>query len=154
MSWANAGWWMLYAFVGIAMQAAFPGLDFLLPGFILLLQERRLFQTLLVGTLFLLAQEGMGSMAFGGTLLWYGFTAIAFHIACGLFQGGSFLFVFLLGGVLSAAHGVIFGMLASLQDIPWEAASLLDECLLQAMLTPCVWWAASSLRKGVTHEAR
>ncbi len=154
MSWANMGWWVVYAFAAIALQAAFPGLDFLFPGFILLLQERRHFQTLIVGTLFLLAQEGMGSMAFGGTLLWYGLTAIAFYASSGLFQGGSLLFVFLLGSALSAVHGIIFGVLASLQGIPWEAASLLDECFFQALLTPCVWWAAFSLRRGVNDEAR
>lgn len=154
MSWANFGWWLVYGFAAIAFQAAFPGLDFLFPGFILLLQERRLFQTLIVGTLFLLAQEGMGSMAFGGTLLWYGLAAIAFYALCGLFQGGSFLFIFLLGSALSAVHGVIFASLTTLQGIPWEAASLLDDCFFQALLTPCLWWVASSLRRGVIHEAR
>lgn len=154
MSWGNTGWWLVYAFSAIALQAAFPGLDLLYPGFLILLQERRLFQTLCVGTLFLLAQEGMGSMAFGGTLLWYGLTAIAFYASCGLFQGSSFLFVLLLGSVLSGVHYVIFGVLANLQDIPWEPSALLDECFLQALLTPCVWWAASSLRRGSNHEDR
>ena len=55
MMWANAGWWLAYAFAAISMQAALPGLDFLLPGFILALQERRLFQTLFIGTTFMMA---------------------------------------------------------------------------------------------------
>lgn len=153
MSGANAGWWLLYAFAGISLQAAVPGQDFLLPGFIIALQERRPFQTLIVGLSFMLAQEGMGSMAFGSSLLWYAVTAIAFHTACSLFQGRSFLFIFLLSCLLSAAHYVIFGALASLQDIPWDPAHLLEECFLQALSTPLLWWAASSLRKGVKHEA-
>lgn len=153
MSWADAGWWLVYAFAAISLQAGMPGLDFLLPGFIITLQERRLFQTLLIGTAFMLAQEGMGSMAFGGTLLWYAVAALAYYSGCRLFQGRSFLFISLLSVLLAAVHYVIFGLLASLQDIPWEATLLLDECFLQALLTPLLWWAASSLRMRLKHEA-
>ncbi|MBQ3172193.1 MAG: hypothetical protein IJB53_09845 [Mailhella sp.] len=153
MSWGNACWWLIYAFAAIAMQAALPGLDFLLPGFILALQERRLFQTLLLGAAFTMAQEGMGSMFFGGTLLWYAVTAAAFYAACSLFQGRSFLFIFLLSALLSGVRYVIFGFLSTLQDIPWEPSLLLDECFLQALLTPFIWAAASALRRGVKHEA-
>ena len=63
------------------------------------------------------------------------------------------LFVSLLSVLLAAVHYVIFGLLASLQDIPWEATLLLDECFLQALLTPLLWWAASSLRMRLKHEA-
>ena len=151
--WGNAGWWLAYAFVAIAMQSALPGLDFLLPGFILALQECRLFQALFIGTAFMMAQEGMGSMAFGGTLLWYAVAAVAYFMACSLFQGRSFLFVLLLSILLSGVRYVIFIFLARLQDIPWDAALLLDECFLQAVLTPFIWLIAVSLRRGRMHEA-
>jgi len=153
MSWGNAVWWLVYSFAAIFMQAAVPGLDFLLPGFLIALQERRLFQTLLIGVGFMMAQEGMGSMAFGGTLLWYSVTALAYYGACSLFQGRSFLFIALLTATLSCVRYIIFGFLSTLQDIPWEPALLLDECFLQAALTPFIWLAAVSLRKGVKHEA-
>ncbi len=153
MSWANAGWWTLYAFAAISVQAVLPGLDFLLPGFIVALQERRPFQTVFIGAAFVLAQEGMGSMAFGGMLLWYAVTALLYFAACSLFQGGSFLFIFLLSCLLSGVHYVLFGTLATLQDIPWEPASLLDECFFQAVLTPCIWWVATSLRGDLSREA-
>jgi hypothetical protein len=153
MSCANAGWWLAYAFAAISMQVALPGVDFLLPGLFIAFQERRLFQTLLIGTGFMMAQEGMGSMAFGGTLLWYAVAAVAYYAACSLFQGRSFLFVLLLSLLLSGVRYVIFIFLARLQDIPWEAALLLDECFLQAVLTPFVWLIAAALRRGKKHEA-
>ena len=153
MMWGNAGWWLAYAFAAISMQAALPGLDFLLPGFILALQERRLFQALFIGTAFMMAQEGMGSMAFGGTLLWYAVAAVAYFMACSLFQGRSFLFILLLAILLSGVRYVIFGFLANLQGIPWEPSILLDECFLQAVLTPVICALASALRRGVKHEA-
>ena len=101
----------------------------------------------------MMAQEGMGSMAFGGTLLWYALAAVAYYAACSLFQGRSFLFVLLLSVLLSCVRGVIFIFLSRLQDIPWEASLLLDECFLQAVLTPFIWLIAVSLRRGRMHEA-
>lgn len=154
MSWASAGWWFCYAFVAVAFQSFMPGLDFFLPGFILALQERRFVQVLAVGALFVLLQEGMGSMAFGGTLLWYALAAIIFHVGCGLLQGTGFLFVTLFGILLSCIHYMIFALLSTLQDIPWNPSLLLDECLFQALFTPWVWWVASALRRGVIREDR
>ena len=55
--------------------------------------------------------------------------------------------------LLSGVRYVIFAFLATLQDIPWEPSLLLDECFLQALLTPLIWAAASALRRGVKHEA-
>ena len=40
MNWANIGWWVAYACIAIVLQSRAPGLDFLLPGFILAIQER------------------------------------------------------------------------------------------------------------------
>ena len=154
MSWINVGWWLCYAFAGITLQALMPGLDFLLPGFILALQERRYPQILAVGACFVLLQEGMGSMAFGGTLLWYALAAIAFHVGCGLLQGTGFLFVTLFGILLSCAHYVVFALLTTLQDIPWEPSLLFDECVFQALFTPWVWLVAAILRKRALHEDR
>ena len=63
------------------------------------------------------------------------------------------MFIFLLACLLSGVHYIVFGLLASLQDIPWEPALLLDECFLQAVLTPFIWLIAASLRRGLKHEA-
>ena len=154
MSWTSAAWWLCYAVAAIALQALMPGLDFFLPGFILALQERNFPQLLAVGALFVMLQEGMGSMAFGGMLLWYALAAIVFYVGCGLLQGTGFLFVTLFGMLLSCSHYVIFALLVTLQDIPWDPSLLFDECLFQALFTPWVWWLASALRRRVIHEDR
>ena len=125
-----------------ALGAVYSGIC-LFPGFRFL--GNPLWRTVMLGL--------MGSMAFGGTLLWYSVTALAYYGACSLFQGRSFLFIALLTAALSCVRYIIFGFLSTLQDIPWEPALLLDECFLQAALTPFIWLAAVSLRKGVKHEA-
>ena len=154
MTWRNTGWWLLYCIVAITLQALMPGIDFMLPGLLLALQERHHVQSLCVGTIFLILQEGMGSMPFGSTLLLYALAVICFYAACSLFEGRSALFVILLGMVLAAMHAFTFVLVASLQDIPWQASVLQAECLFQAFFTPVVWWAASSLRGLMVHESR
>ena len=154
MSWRSALWWLFYVVAAVALQASLPGLDLLLPGFLIALQERRHAATLIVAASFILLQEGMGSMAFGGSLLWYGITALLFVIGCRLFQGTSLLFISLLSVLLAVTHYAVFGMLATLQDIPWQMSHLLEECLWQAVVTPPLWQAAFSLRRKVIHETR
>ena len=93
MSWASAGWWLCYAFIGVALQALLPGLDFLLPASFWRFRSGIFRRFWPWARFFVLLQEGMGSMAFGGTLLWYALAAIVFHVGCGLLQGTGFLFV-------------------------------------------------------------
>ncbi len=154
MLWRNAAWWLIYSFAAVAMQAVFSGLDFFLPGFLLALQEQRPVQSLFVGLWFIVLQEGMGSLAFGGIALMYVLTVIFFYSGCQLFQGRNFLFVVLLGAVLAAIRYVLFPVLCRLQDFPVRMDVLFNECLFQVFLTPFAWWGARSLRgSSVNHEA-
>lgn len=154
MNWRSALWWLTYVVAAIAMQSVMPGVDLLLPAFLIALQEGRHAATLAVFASFILLQEGMGSMAFGGSLLWYIVTAILFIIGCRLFQGSSLLFVSLLSILLAVVHYAVSGMLATLQDIPWQTSILLEECFWQALVTPPLWMAAFSLRRKMIHETR
>ena len=153
MNWRNAVWWILYSMLAIALQSLLPGLDFLLPGFLVSVQERQPVQTACVGIWFVLLQEGMGNLAFGGVVLTFIVTIIFFYSGCTLFQGRNFLFVSLIGILLSAFRYVLFTLLCRLQEFPVNADVLLDECLFQAFFTPFVWWGASSLRYVVKNES-
>ena len=154
MSWIIAGWWILYTALAIALQSLVPGLDFLLPGLLLALQQRQFMRSLCLAAVFLVLQEGMGSMSFGSTFLLYILTFLSFYAACSLFEGKSALFVVLLGAALAAAHYFTFALAASLQDIPWQPAALRTECVMQAFFTPLIWWAASTLYRIAIHESR
>ncbi len=152
MNWLNILWWAVYIGVAIVLQASVPGIDFLLPGFILAIQERNPFQFLWLAGIFILLQEGMGSMAFGGVLLWYSLTVLLFFIGQNLFEGESFLFIFLLSGCLGVAHYAVFSTMAGLQDMPVDANLLMEESVFQALLTPFVWRFARFVRRVPRHE--
>jgi len=153
MNWRNLAWWIACSVAAVLLQACFPGLDFMLPLFLLAVQEKKLIQTCCVGVWFVLLQEGMGTLAFGGTALLYAFTAILFFAGCRLFQGKNFLFIVLLGIILAWTHYLLFSMLCSLQNFPFRPDLLTAECACQMFVTPFVWWCARSLRRKVKHEA-
>ena len=154
MNWANIGWWVAYACIAIVLQSRAPGLDFMLPGFILAIQERNGAQFLWVAVFFLLLQEGMGNMAFGGTLLWYALAVFLFRLGHNLFEAESFLFIFLLSGCLGVTHYLVFSIMAGLQGIPVHPQTLMDESVFQALFTPFLWRLAHYSRRFIHREDR
>lgn len=147
----NILWWFTFSCIAITLQAFMPGVDFLIPGFIVLLQERSIKQFLVVTSIFLILQEGMGTMAFGSVLLWY-FTAVAlFIIGKWLFEVESLAFILLLSIALSITRYAILLLFANLQDIYVNEARLFDYSVYQALLMPFLWNVASFTRRGFRH---
>jgi len=141
----------MYICLGIFLQAGFSGLDFLLPGLIVAIQERKPVQLIWVLLIFTVLQEGMGSMAFGSTLIWYVSTSALFYLGYSLFEVENFLFIFLLSGCLAATHiGIMHGM-AILQNLPLNFNRLIEESVFQALVTPFVWRIAQTSRRLVNH---
>ena len=152
MNWANVAWWAAYICLAVGLQTRFAGLDFLLPGLVLAIQERDTRQIFWLTAVFLLLQEGMGNMAFGGSLLWYMLTVASFFLGYSLFEVESFLFIFLLSGWLGAAHLGVFLVMAGLQDIPVNVAAVMEESVIQALITPFIWRMMRLTRKVRRNE--
>ena len=153
MNWRNLLWWALYTCIGISLQAVLPGLDFLLPGLILAIQERKKNQFLWIAVLFLLIQEGSGSMMFGSTLVSYALAPALFYVGYSLFEVDSFPFIGLLSLCLGIVHYVTTALMSSLQDIPFHAPLVMDESVIQTLMTPFLWrFAQFTLR--FCHETR
>jgi len=148
MKYANLFWWFGYVILAIILQSIIPGVDFLLPGFIVAMQERKIKQFAWVALSFLILQEGMGTMAFGAVFLWY-IAILVFYIAGQwFFEAESLSFILLLSVVLSVAHYVVIVNLAGLQDMHINAQTLIDESVYQAFLTPFLWHFAQYTRRG------
>ena len=67
----NILWWAAFFVLGLALQQALPGTDVLVAGLFLALQERRPFQLAVVLFALILVQEGVGTLDFGTSVLWY-----------------------------------------------------------------------------------
>lgn len=147
MSLRDALWWTSFLMAGIWMQQLLPGIDALIIGLIIALQEGRIARLLWVLPTIILLQEGMGTLAFGSTLLWYGATIALFYMGRWLFEVENFVFVFLLSACLGLVHYLISDMMASLQNLELPLRQLMDESILQALFIPPTWRAALELRR-------
>lgn len=144
-------WWLLFIFFAIVMQTWIIGLDALVVGLILLLQERDYKNLLWILPLFILIQEGMGTRIFGAAIILYIATFLLFHIGRWLFEVENFVFIFLLSSCIGVSYFTIYWLMAPLQDIPFLTADMLDLCLIQALYIPLSWKIFVTLRTWVNH---
>ena len=145
----NAFWWWGFLFSAITLQSLVPGVDFLLAGFLVTLQERRYTDLLWVLPLLIILQEGMGTREFGVVLLWHVSAAAIFFLGRWLFDIESFLYAFLLCACLAACHFALAFLMSPLYAVSVDAHRLLDESAHLALLLPLCWKLAQFTRKWV-----
>ena len=145
----NILWWVAFFVFGLALQQALPGTDVLVAGLFLALQERRPFQLAVVLLALILVQEGVGTLDFGTSVLWYLLVITLFFIGRWMFETENWLFVLLLSGCIGLAHYGVIWLMTRLQFIPLDTTQLLDESILQALLTPFVSQCSMMARRWV-----
>lgn len=106
----NVLWWLGFCACAVALQTAVPGLDALVVGLVILLQERDYKNMLWLLPLFVLLQEGMGTRIFGGIIVWYAAVIALFKLGRWLFEVENFIFVFLLSACLGGAYYGVSGL--------------------------------------------
>ena len=148
----NILWWVAFFVLGLAFQQALPGTDILVAGLFLALQEGRPFQFAAVLLALILIQEGVGTLDFGASVLWYFFVITLFFVGRWLFETENWLFVLLIGVCLGAVHYGVIWIMARLQFIPLDMTRLLDESILQGLLTPLVWQFSLMARRWVVSD--
>ena len=148
----NLLWWGLYFVAGVWVQQRFPGIDALLPGFLIALQEKRWQQRVWVGLFCVLIQEGTGSLAFGAAVLWYGGLFLLFLGGRWFFVTDSLFFVVLLSGAMGVYNVLVTLSLTSLQKLSFPLERLLEQSIAQALIIPPLWGIAMLTRKkGARH---
>lgn len=137
--------WLIFCILGVWVQFFAPGLDALAPGLIVSLQREHWSRTIWLGLAWMLVQEGIGSMAFGGVVLLYSLLIGGFILGCRLFDEANPLFMLLLGlgyGLLLILSQYI---LAGLQDVSLPIRSMLDRFLMQSVYFVLAWFIAYRL---------
>ncbi len=143
----NIVWWCLYLVAAVWLQARLPGVDAMLPGLIIAMQEKLWRQTAWVTLFCLLIQESTGSLAFGGGVLWYSFLFIYFQIGQSFFVTTSLVFIVLLSAAMGATLAAILLLLSLLQNIALFPPLLFEQAMVQALLIPPLWGVAYLTRK-------
>ena len=132
-------WWGTYITGALVVQQSIPGVDALVPGFLLSLQERNTKQSAWLFLLFVLIQEGSGNLTFGSSLLWYGGQVLFFRISQRFFVAENLLFVLMLSAILGAYHGALEWFMCAVQKVPVDYAVLTQESVIQAVIIPVIW---------------
>lgn len=148
----NVLWWAGYFALAIWLQLHFPGVDALIPGIVLSCQEERPGQTFWLCVFAVIIQEGAGSLAFGGALLWYGLLMLLFGLGRLFFLTSSLFFVVLLALVLGAAHAAVLYALGALEGHMIAGSRLVQLAAAQALLIPPLYAAAALARKRFLHH--
>lgn len=142
----NVLFWLGFTVACIWLENFVQGVDFLVVGFIVLLQEGRWAKVLWLTLLWVLIQEGGGNMAFGPAVLWYAGAAALFHAGRWMFESENVLFILLLGLSLGVWHFGLVWIMASLQDATVVASGLFVESFLQALVVLPCWLAVHRLQ--------
>lgn len=145
--WRNVFWWLCFIVLAICAQALAPGLDVLVVGLIILLQEKDWRGMLWLLPLFILLQEGVGTRPFGATIVWYASAIVIFRLGRWLFETENFLFIFLLSACLGAAYYSVAWLMAPLQNLAFNVDDTLEKGLLQAIFMPFAWRLLTATRQ-------
>jgi hypothetical protein len=145
-------WWLFFITTAIVLQAAFPGLDAVMVGLLVLLQEKNYKNMIWLVPLFIFLQEGMGTRFFGGSILLYTAAATFFRLGQWLFEVESFLFVVLLSAALAVPHYTLDWLMAPLQNITFDMQKTMDKCLLQALFLPFAWRFFALTRRWIKND--
>mgnify|MGYP006283986987 CR=1 FL=1 len=147
-------WWLLFTIAAIWAQSFMPGIDFLAPAVIVCLQMERLKQALWLTVAFIILQEGMGTLAFGAGLLWYGALILLYFIGRWLFESKNILFVFFIGLSLGAWHFILLQIMGQLENLPILTDTLLTESALQAVAFTIEWGIIYSIYRRLQPDER
>ena len=146
-------WWVAYIVVALILQQQFPGVDALAPGLLISLQDRNKWQSFWLFLLFVLIQEGAGSLGFGSALLLYGGQAPLYRLAERLFVADNILFVLMLSTSLGVYRSLITWFMCIVQKVPVEYMLLVQESLFQAVSILVLWGVACLFRpRAVFHN--
>jgi hypothetical protein len=149
----NFIWWIFYIVIAIWLQKFAPGLDALVPGLIICLQEHNKQQTFLFLLICVVFQEGCGTLPFGASIIWYGLVFSFFYVGGWFFLAENQFFILLLSVTLGLGRlGMFLGM-GALQPLPLDTQALLGQCVIQAVFTPIIWALSGYSRHKFCGEA-
>ncbi len=143
----NFIWWLCFVLGALIGQKLFSGFDFLIVGFILLLQEEDLKQLAMVAPVLLLIQESISTFAFGSVLLWYVIAVVLTFVARWLFQTRTFFFILSFSTLLSFSQIGIYFIMKNLQGIDVHLSEhFIEFRIIQSLIIAVTWKLASSTR--------
>ena len=150
----NIIWWMAFLSLGLIAESLLPGTDVLLIGLIIALQEGKIAQIIWVFLAVILLQEGIGTLAFGSSILSYTAVVLIFYAGRALLEQENILFVLMVAASAGIGHYVFTEAMAALQNISLPGQRLAMESFIQVLILPPLWIIAFALRGRMVPHAQ
>ncbi|MDR3175820.1 MAG: hypothetical protein LBU06_04735 [Desulfovibrio sp.] len=141
-------WWIAYISGALLVQRFIPGVDALVPGFLLALQEQNRQQCFWLFILFTLIQEGTGNLLFGAAALWYGGQVLLFRMGSIIFVKDNIIFIAMYSGCLGLYHFLLTWLMCAVQAVHVDFEALLRESVIQTLIIPLIWALAHIAKPG------
>ena len=136
-------WWILFTLCGIWIQGIIPGVDCFGPGLLLCLQVGRTKSLFWLAPIWILLQEGAGSLPFGSALLYYAGLVYFFFLIRPYINITSPMYILSVSIFVGLWHFGVIHLVTSLQNIQILTHHLLMQSMRMAAVFPVVWALAS-----------
>ena len=150
----NIIWWVVFLSLGLVVENLLPGTDVLLIGLIIALQEGKIAQIIWVFLAVILLQEGIGTLAFGSSILSYTAVVLIFYAGRALLEQENILFVLMVAASAGIGHYVFTEAMAALQNISLPGQRLAVESFIQVLILPPLWILTFALRGRMVPHAQ
>ncbi len=149
---ANTAWWIVFLAAGIILQATFPGLDALILGLPLLLEERDYRRLVCFVPAVILLQDGMGTQAFGSAMLSIALCSLFYWLARGIASASRIGFYLFLSLCMGGIRIFLDWLFATLEDTAFVPEQLFHEGAAEAVYLFIGWIVLRHLRQECVQQ--
>ncbi len=132
-------WWTIYTILGIWLQRFIPGLDCFAPALAGCLYLGLFKTTFWLTLIWIIIQEGVGGLAFGFTLLFYGGIVLFFLGSKLIFTQNTALFFIGASFYSAGLYFVTIQIMTSLQELNVPIYLIVQNSMLTLIFFPILW---------------
>jgi hypothetical protein len=132
-------WWSLYTLFAVWLQGIFSGVDCFGPALVLCLQAQRIRNLVFLLPVWVLLQEGAGSLPFGSALLYYMGLVYFVILVRAYISITSPLYILILSLFSGVWHLSVIHIITSLEDIHIAIQPLLLQSIRIVIVFPILW---------------
>lgn len=132
-------WWLFFTALCIWVHSIWSGIDCFGPALLVLMHLKRLKEAAWLGPVWILVNEGAGSLAFGLSVLWIGGLILVFLILGLYLSSSNLLFVLTLSVLAGIWHIAVLSLMTMLQEQIVLTEHILFQGLQTALVFPVLW---------------
>ncbi|MCF8038017.1 MAG: hypothetical protein K9K79_01755 [Desulfohalobiaceae bacterium] len=131
--------WLLYTVLCVWAHSFFPGLDCFAPALIVCLHLRRYRTAFWLGSIWLVINEGTGSLAFGSSIVWYCGLILFFFLIQLFLSSRHIYFVLTLALFAGGWQLFLYSSMVRLQELQVAQETILSGSLMTMLFFPVGW---------------